>query len=154
MTTNIGADTSSVRIKEWQTQARQFINTQKYIEVLPAAPEENPWAPASLNRMEVAFLESWGNRPNDLSSEMRTYYEWFLGEGLVRLFGGTWVYLPGHLINAKETEGGYGVQYDGAEHIDVVTSLLPMALDVSQGSWWSATFRITAQQLERDYPDP
>lgn len=142
-------DSASHGLKLFRARARQFIDEHKHIQEIPMVSAEEPWVSENLDQVEQLFLDQYGDRPYGLSQQARSYYEMFLGEGLVRLFGGEWVYLPDTMIGATEKNTGLGIQYPHAEHLDVVSSMVPMALESKSGKWWSTIYLTTSQLLSQ-----
>lgn len=106
---------------------------------------KSPWSEASLLAAEQAYVQL----PESEANHVKTLYEAFLGEGLVRLHGGNWVRLTAYL-EGNESSHGYGIHYNPTGHVDVVTSLLPLARCIATGSHWAATYTSTAQLLEQE----
>ncbi|MCT1608075.1 hypothetical protein M3B43_12315 [Nesterenkonia massiliensis] len=145
-----GVDAYSDPVLRYRVRARAFIDSGEFAKLLPGASTGDPWDTKHLNRLEQAFLTTVGDEDTDMMSEdLRAGYEMFLGEGLVRLFGGEWVFLPAEMLGGEGATPGLGVQYPGAEHLDVVTSMLPLALKFRTGRWWSSAFITTSELLGR-----
>ena len=120
---------------------RDLIDTHR-TEIL-GIDQETPWSEASLLAAEQAYVQF-----SDTEAERtRTLYEAFLGEGLVRLYGGSWVRLRAH-AGSGEPSYGYGIHHDITDHIDVVTSLPPLARRLRTGSHWATIYTSTATMLD------
>lgn len=78
-------------------------------------------------------------------------YLFFLGEGLVRSFRGSWVRLSTDMIGMEVVDEpvAYGVVYptSGEGHVDVVSSLLPLARTFNSGKYRASIFSTTEAVL-------
>ena len=120
---------------------RDLIDTHRT--EIPGIDQETPWSEASLLAAEQAYVQF-----SDTEAEQtRTLYEAFLGEGLVRLYGGSWGRLRAH-ARSGEPSYGYGIHHDITDHIDVVTSLPPLARRLGTGSHWATIYTSTATMLD------
>lgn len=111
---------------------------------LPGVSQEVPWSKESLDAAEQAFLD----RQQHLDPFDEELYIAFLGGGLIRLYGGYWVSLKAASPNG-DTERGYGISYDGAEHTDVVSSMTTIAELFGTGTHWSTSYATTKQLLQK-----
>lgn len=110
---------------------------------IPGIDQETPWSEASLLAAEQAYA-----RFSDAEADRtRALYEAFLGEGLVRLHGGSWVKLRAH-TKSGEPSHGYGIHHEITDHIDVVTSLPSLARRLGTGSHWAVIYTSTAKMLD------
>lgn|GEM_PF-1026324 len=107
---------------------------------IPGIDQETPWSEASLLAAEQAYA-----RFSDAEADRtRALHEAFLGEGLVRLHGGSWVKLRAH-TKSGEPSHGYGIHHEITDHIDVVTSLPSLARRLGTGSHWAVIYTSTAK---------
>jgi hypothetical protein len=121
---------------------RDLVDTRK--DEITGIDPESPWSETSLLAAEQSYIQLSESE----ADHMKALYEAFLGEGLVRLYGGNWVRLTAHVEESKPSHG-YGIHYGSTDHVDVVTSLLPLARRIATGSHWAALYASTAQFLNR-----
>lgn len=139
-----------------EKRSAHLIDDLARMEVFSPLDLAAPWSANSLNGLEGGMLERWASL-DDLPDAVVEQYEMFLGEGLRRLFGGSWVRLEASLVEGAvlgvggEERGstGWGIDYGDDRGIDVVSSLLPTAFHLRTGTWWSSTFEVTASLPRR-----
>jgi hypothetical protein len=122
---------------------RDLVDTRK--DEITGIDPESPWSEASLLAAEQAYVQLSESE----ADHAKALYEAFLGEGLVRLHGGNWVRLIAY-GEESEPSHGYGIHHGLTGHVDVVTSLLPLARRVATGSHWAAVYASTAQLLDQE----
>lgn len=129
-------------------QAKAFVDTKRYLDAIPQLDPDDPWSSDSLTRAEGWFLA----RRDALTDAQKTNYLYFLGEGLRRRFGGTWVTAAAMGNTVPELEDLFGIRYSD-EHMDVVSTMLDTAIAVDTGDSWAAFFEITDEYLNSDLAD-
>lgn len=133
---------------EWRDQAAALVESSDLTTRIPGVSERNPWSQESLKDVESEFIRRFGDvGAVDVPESVRRDYQQFLGEGMVRTFGGEWVTLEGEYLGDADFGTGYCVRYDGMEHLDVTNSMLEMSLATRTGSYWAALFETNAMLL-------
>lgn len=86
----------------------------------------------------------FGHRSGADKNPLRSFSRRRSGE---TLYGGSWVRLRAH-ARSGEPSYGYGIHHDITDHIDVVTSLPPLARRLGTGSHWATIYASTATMLD------
>lgn len=133
-----------VTFEAWQERSSHILDELKHVDAFQVLDAAEPWSPPSLNAIEQHMLETWSTF-DDVPTGVREQYESFLGEGLIRRFGGVWVRLHPELLgkSPEHYPSALGIKYPESEAIDVVSSLLPFAYRTGTGTWWSSNFHMT-----------
>lgn len=120
--------------------------TGRHLDALPQLDPDDPWSSDSLTRAEGWFLA----RRDALTDAQKTNYLYFLGEGLRRRFGGTWVTAAAMGNTIPELDDLFGICY-ADDHMDVVSTMLETALAFGTGDAWAVFFETTATFLTGDH---
>ena len=137
---------SDLSLDAWQERSSQILSELEKVDAFRMMDRSDPWNPDSLNAIEQNMLETWSS-VDESPTDIHTQYEAFLGEGLQRRFGGSWVKLEPELLGdaSDSTPSGLGIKYEETDTIDVIDSLLPFAYRTGTGTWWSSSFQINEQ---------
>lgn len=138
-----GAHSGNV-LRDWAVSARRFVDHD--LTQITGVSLSSPWSDLSLCNVEKAFLEKF--RGKKIPPDVNIEYMYFLGEGLIRKFGGKWKILAGDSVGLPEVGQGYGVSYDTAEEfIDVISSMPSLAVAFGTGTHWLSIFSSTDKLL-------
>ncbi|MDO4898035.1 MAG: hypothetical protein Q3965_01895 [Rothia sp. (in: high G+C Gram-positive bacteria)] len=126
-------------INKFSEKSRIFIDSKKFLDLVPGLNHLSPWSRESLGDCENVFLKNF----QDASSDFNEHYLMFLGEGLRRSFRGVWacgdILDPGN----NNLRNIVGIYYPESKHFDAVSSMLDEAIRVSSGEVWSTYFMVT-----------
>lgn len=128
---------------QWAREAAGLANSG--LDQIPGLAPDAPWSLESLRRAERILLET---PPSDLEGHIIKNYEQYLGEGLIRRFGGHWVLIAPEVVGLdSDAPSARGVAFAGVEHVDVVDSLVHRALQLQTGDHWASVFETTETML-------
>lgn len=129
-------------MEAWQARCAQILEEVAHSASFAPLDADDPWSSPSLDALERQMLSTWASAA-DVPVDQAARYEAFLGEGLRRRVGGSWILLPPSLLGDTTGDAacGLGIASPDSDSIDVVSSLVPQAYRAGTGTWWSTCYR-------------
>lgn len=132
-------------VQEYTSEAKDFIDTGQFLELISGVIPDDPWSEQSLNECEKGFLKQYKENPEKDYS----HYILFIGEGLRRIFNGAWE--TGAVMDSEieEMSEVIGIYYPN-KHFDVLSSILDTSLAYGNALTWSTLFMTTKHLLKNE----
>lgn len=138
-----GSGGNAVDLTKWRDQAEKLVDSPALATRIPGVDARDPWSQESLKAAESEFLRRFGTGV-EVGAMTHRDYQQFLGEGLVKTFGGEWVKLSGDLLGNPEFGEAHAIRYHDVEHLDVTDSMLEISLEERTGRHWADLFKTNA----------
>lgn len=130
----------------WREEVTKAIDSADMPETIQGVDLAAPWSNASLEAIERSFVDRYSSQ-GELSDAVRLKYEQFLGEGIIRIFGGLWVILSDEFFGGGNSPT-FAVVHNSDNSIYMPRNSVNFALEQSSGHFWKDEFESNRRYLE------